>query len=170
MKNLLILLLFVSVQAVAQNVPVLLKGGAESPSFTYTECFNKLTGKDRYCNRYDYTLYIEGQTLVIIETKTSHSDVPKKSTSYSNEYRVRIEDIAINLSLDDLKNGKDVYRIKNMEGSEQRFFKFTLYSKYVDGIKTTEYGKPVGKESITIYADFRSDAQDFLEHLLATMF
>lgn len=167
MKNLIILLLLVSVQAVAQKTTVLLKGGKTSPSFTYTECFNKLTGKDRYCNRYDYTLYIEDNTLVIVETKVSHSDVPKKSTSYSNEYRVNIADIDIIRSLDDLKNGKDVYRIKNMEGSEQRFYRFTLYSKYGDGIKTTEYGKPKGLESMTMYADFRSDATDFLEHLLA---
>lgn len=167
MKNLFILLLLVSVQAAAQKTPVLLKGGKTSPSFTYNECLNKLPPKERYCNRYDFTLYIEDNTLVIIETKVSHSDIPKKTKTYSTEYRVQISAIDIIRSLDDLKNGKDVYRIKNMEGSEQRFYRFTLYSKFVDGIKTTEYGKPKGLESMTMYADFRVDATDFLEHLLA---
>jgi hypothetical protein len=166
MKNLLALMLFVTIQAAAQNTPSLLKGGAEKPSFTYTECFNNLKGKDRYCNRYDYTFYIKERELFIIETKTSHSDQPKKSTSYNIEYRVKIDDIAINQSLDGLKTSNEVYRIKNMEGSEQRFYKFHLFSRFTEGIKTTENGKPVGKERITLYADSFTDARAFLEYLL----
>lgn len=166
MKKLILLLLVVTLQAKAQNKPALLQGGSEKPSFTYTECFNKLTGKDRYCNRYDYTFYIKERVLFIVETKTTRSDQPKKADSWSKEYVVKIDDIAINLSLDDLKSSNEVSSIKNMEGATQYFYKFYLQSKFTEGIKTTEFGKPVGKESITLYANSFTDARAFLEYLL----
>lgn len=171
MKNLIILLLFVSIQATAQRqLPALLKGGSESPSFSYTECLNNLKGKDRYCSRYDYTLYIKDNELIIIITTNRYTDQPKKTYSYSSEYRVKLDDIALNVSLKELKTSNDKSSIKDMEGNKQRFYAFDLQSKFVDGIKTTERGVPVGKESIYLYADSYTDARDFLEYLLAVTY
>lgn len=53
-----------------------------------------------------------------------------------------------------------------MEGSEQHFYQFQLISISTKGIKTIEYGKLVGKERKTLYADSFTDARAFLEYLL----
>lgn len=169
-KIFLILFTFILFSSAFPQTSNLLKGG-EKPSFSYTECFNKLPSKkDRYCNQYDYTFYIKDQTLYIIETKTTEVDRPKKASSRCTEYKIAIKDIDINRSINELKYSNETSRIKNMEGSVQNFFRFTIYSQTVDGIKTMEYGKVVGLETVTVYCDSYSDAKDFLNYLMAGNF
>lgn len=169
MKKLLLPVLFFSVclAAAAQKVPVLLQGGEAKPAFTKMECLNKLPKeKDRYCNQYNYTYYIKDYMLYYIVSTTSKVDQPKNAVTRAQEYQVKLVEIDILRSLDNLKTSDERYSIKNMEGSQQRYYQFDLFSKFTEGIKTTEYGKPVGYESSTFTCEGYSDARDFLEYLL----
>lgn len=150
----------------AQKIPALLKGG-EKPSFSYMECLHNLPNKkDRYCNQYNYTLYIKDQKLYIIESKINEVDRPKKAYTRDSEYSINIDEIDINKSLDKLDVLKETYSIKDMEGNKDAFYKFTLYSTSSEGIRTMEYGKEVGYEKLELSCDSHSDAKEFLQYLL----
>ncbi|MDZ4846919.1 MAG: hypothetical protein SH857_15390 [Chitinophagales bacterium] len=169
MKKRLLPVLFFSVyiSVAAQKVPVLLQGGEAKPAFTKMECLNKLPKeKDCYCNQYNYTYYIKDYTLQYIVSTTSKVDQLKNAVTRQQEYKVKLDEIDVLRSLDNLKTSDERFSIKNMEGSRQHYYQFEIFSKFTEGIKTTEYGKPVGYESSTFTCESYSAAHDFLEYLL----
>ncbi|MBO9684425.1 MAG: hypothetical protein J7502_17450 [Flavisolibacter sp.] len=151
----------------AQELPRLLSV-TSGPSFSYMECLNKLPKKkDRHCNRYDFTIKIENDTLYIAEAKFTNTETTNPKEMFTEYFKIRLKDIYLSESLSQLSGDKERSSIKDMEGNTQTMHSFTIYSIGSTWIWSHWWGGKFVEEKASshlLYSESYSDSKAFLEY------